>query len=316
MLIEFPVYSTHNPASFGRQRAQSLRPATENVNRGCHTQGAPNEERTAHMNDTTAHRLKKLDILLAVGLVCMVSLQVHAAKSPALDPAVQKIVGYSFGESREALNVVADMVKSSLDKPAQCLELEKQFVAVLESDATYDAKDFVCRQLWIMGTKESVRTLAKMLPDREMSDMARYALQQNSCREAGDALIGAMKKVKDTAIRTGIINSVGERRDEKAVSALGKLALDRNADIATAAVAALGKTACPKSVKALQKARSKAADLVRSRASRALLVAADTILAGGDRDGAAVIFQSLCFTSEPVQIRKSALVGLEACLFD
>ncbi|MCH8237977.1 MAG: hypothetical protein IIC06_07370 [Proteobacteria bacterium] len=118
----------------------------------------------------------------------MVALTVYACGNVELNPALQKIVIYRYGESREDLKVVADMVRASLIDPEKLLLLEKQFVSILESDATYECKDFICRQLWIMGTKKSVPVLAKMLLDEKTSDMARYALERNECPDAGKAL--------------------------------------------------------------------------------------------------------------------------------
>ena len=56
------------------------------------------------------------------------------------------------------------------------------------------AKDFVCRKLAIIGTAESVPALAALLPDKDLSHMARYALERIPAPEAAKALREALAK--------------------------------------------------------------------------------------------------------------------------
>ena len=157
-----------------------------------------------------------------------------------LDPALQKITPYKFGESREALTKVADLVTASYGFPSIRLLLEKQFAVILRSDATLECKEFICRQLWIMGTDVSVPELAKMLSDEKTSDMARYALENNPSPMAGNAFRDALKTAQGKAL-IGIINSLGERRDRECVEALKSLSTSSDEEVSSAAAAALDK---------------------------------------------------------------------------
>ena len=158
-----------------------------------------------------------------------------------LDPEIEKITTYRFGESRENLTVVADLVRTSYGNSEERLRLEKQFAQILKSDeATLECKDFICRQLWIIGTKVSIPALSKMLTDNKTSDMARYALDQNPDPGSGKALRKALKKTEGTVL-IGIINSLGERRDKKSVKTLTKLLSQSDKEVASASAAALKK---------------------------------------------------------------------------
>ncbi len=268
------------------------------------------------MNRKRGYRVRSAVFLLMMfGAYCMVDVTVYAGGNVELNPALQKILTHRFGESRENLTVVADMVRASLSDPEKLLLLEKQFVSILESDATYECKDFICRQLWIMGTKESVPVLSKMLLDEKTSDMARYALERNECPDAGKALAGALGKVKGNVL-IGVINSLGERRDIKSVKKLASLMFKPEKNVAIAAAAALGKIGNSNAEKALQKARIKGSPSLHAAASHALLVTAYNLTEEGKREDAANIYKSLCSLDEPQQVRRAALKGLERYLFD
>lgn len=256
------------------------------------------------MNKTHGDRRKfTAGILLMIAFLCTSSITVFCAGNEKLDTALKKIVSYRFGESREALSEVADFVRSTSGNPEERARLEKRFAGILTSNATYECKEFICRQLRIMGTKESVPALIKLLMDENTSDIARYALRENPSPEAGNALRDAMKKVEGKAL-IGIINSLGERRDEECVDALIKLvfeadqdAPDKDAeeedsekeeisseDIAIAAVAALGKIGGIKAGKALAKAKEEGTPSLRRAASEAFLMWADDLVRESEND--------------------------------
>ncbi|MFC1490899.1 hypothetical protein ACFL6K_06785 [Candidatus Latescibacterota bacterium] len=162
------------------------------------------------------------------------------AQDVELDPQFQEIMTYNFGDSKESMNNIADLINATKDFPSARLNIEKQFVTILASDATLECKDFICRQLWVMGTDYSVPQLAKMLVVAETSDMARYALETNPSELVCSALSDAMKTAKGNAL-IGIINTVGNRNNPESIDALKKLAAGSDSDISSAATAALNK---------------------------------------------------------------------------
>lgn len=268
------------------------------------------------MQQNPRNRTRAVVTTLAA-LALLVSGLAFSAAAQNLDPAVSRIASYSFGDDREPLTVVEDMVRNALSDPGKSLTMEKQFVALLESkDATFCCRDFICRQLWIMGSDESVSVLAGMLTtDKKYSDMARYALQQNPSDKASKALRDALKKT-DGDIRIGIINSIGLRGDEKAIKDLVKAAKKGDDQTAQAVMNALGAIGTDNAVKELQKVRKETSGIRHDRASYALLLVAEKRLGTGARDAAADIYKSLCSVSESERIKQAALIGLETCLFE
>ena len=53
---------------------------------------------------------------------------------------------------RTKLLAVEDIVRKSHGDAALRTQIEQQMIALLESGATPEAKQFVCRQLWVIGT--------------------------------------------------------------------------------------------------------------------------------------------------------------------
>ena len=103
---------------------------------------------------------------------------------------------------------------------------EAKLIAVLKSaDASRKDKIDACRQLAIIGGKDSIAPLAALLGNEELSHNARYALEPNPDPAVDEALRDALGKVKGGPL-VGVIGSVGVRRDAKAVGALARLLSD------------------------------------------------------------------------------------------
>src|SRR6185503_11166877 len=95
-----------------------------------------------------------------------------------LDQAFEALKSYDWGTDRNLLNPIDEAVIAVHGNDAASKELETRLAAVLKTAVSRDAKDFVCRKLMIIGTGASVPTLAEMLPDKDNSHMARYALER------------------------------------------------------------------------------------------------------------------------------------------
>src|SRR5262245_28379392 len=95
-----------------------------------------------------------------------------ADKAPSPDEALAQIVTYKFGQSRQALSVVEEMVLRAGTAPGGASHVAAKLTPLLATGATLECKRFVCRQLATLGSKESVPALAALLLDEELSDMA------------------------------------------------------------------------------------------------------------------------------------------------
>jgi HEAT repeat protein len=231
--------------------------------------------------------------------------------SPVADELLEKIAAYEFGQSRENLIKLEDIVRQSHDSPRLLSGLEKQFLKFLRSDATPAGKQFVCRQLSVIGTEESVPTLAAMLTRPEISDMARYALERISGAAVDEALRNALDKTGGKT-KVGIINSLGARGDKAAVMPLSKLASDTDKEIAQSAAAALGKISGPAAAAELGKALKIVSGDMHAALADAYLTCAHNLAASGDKKAAADIYKELYIPAEPAHIRSAALKGIVA----
>lgn len=160
--------------------------------------------------------------------------------TPSENNALAAMADYEFGDNREPLMVIQDMIREGQDSPGRTALLAHTFGDMLSSDATLASKQFMCRQLHVIGERENVPQIAPLLTDHETADMARYALEQIDSKDVGIALLEALK-VADDSIKVGIINSLARTGTSRAINPLKRLATDPNAQVAQAAISALEK---------------------------------------------------------------------------
>ncbi len=130
-------------------------------------------------------------------------------------------------------------------------ESQSKLIAVLQSDAPAADKAIACKRLAVIGTKDAVPALAALLPDKELASWARIALEAIPGPEADDALRASLGKLQGRLL-VGAINSIGVRRDAKAVDALASRLKDADAEVASAAAIALGRIGNAPAAKALE----------------------------------------------------------------
>jgi hypothetical protein len=235
---------------------------------------------------------------------------VISGKGSEMDELFAKIKTYDWGQSRAPLSEVSELIRKAHTSPEQLKQMEKNLLEVLVvADATYAGKQFVCRELSIIGTEQSVPALGAMLTDEKMSDMARYALERIPGAAVDEALRNALGKTSGKT-KVGIINSIGQRRDGKAVSAIGELVGDSDQMVAGAALGALGQIADAQATKILADAKDKVTDKLQLVALDAYLKCADKLVAEGEKDQALAIYKELYKENQPKPIRTAALRGI------
>jgi HEAT repeat protein len=228
-----------------------------------------------------------------------------------LDQAFDALKTYDWGADRNALNPIDDAVVVTHGDAAARKALETRLAAVLKTDASRDAKDYVCRKLMIVGSAESVPTLAGLLPDKDQSHMARFALERIPAPEAAQALRDALPKLNG-ALKIGVIGSLGVRRDTACVPALAALLSDADAAVAAAAAYALGDIGNAEAAKALTAAKPAAAT-AKSAVTDGSLACAEDLLAAGNKAEAATVYKSLVGEDQPKHVRLAATRGMLAC---
>jgi HEAT repeat protein len=225
-----------------------------------------------------------------------------------IDKKLAAIVSYERGMNRQPLIAVEELIRESQNQPEQRKYVERRLAELL-ADATLEAKSFICKQLWFIGTADSVPAVAKLLTDENTVDMACYAIGQNPSPEAGKALRDALGKTGPN-VQVRIINLLGDRRDTRSVEAVGKLVFSAERQVAEAAVAALGKIGGAKAREILVQARAKGDSDLRFAATDAYLRCAEDLAAAGKTKQAIVIYKELAGKDEAAVIRSAAIKGL------
>jgi len=188
--------------------------------------------------------------------------------------------------------------------------LQTRLAQVLQANVSRSAKDYACRQLRRIGTRESVPALAALLPQKEHSHMARFALERIPATEATQALRESLPKVS-ADLQVGVISSLGARQDAESVIALAELLNAADIEVSRAAAFALGAIGSAQASKAL--ADAKLAPEATSAATDASLSCAEALLADGNKPAALMIYKNLVGESQPKHVRLAATRGILAC---
>ena len=228
-----------------------------------------------------------------------------------LDTAFESLKKFDWGSDLAALNPIEDAAIAAHEKPEVGKELESRLVAALQSELSLDAQEYICRKLAMVGTAAAVPSLATLLVKKEISHMARFALERIPATEASQALRDALAKVSGP-VKIGVISSLGARRDAAAVLPLAGLLKDSDPAVARAAALALGTIGSAESAAALQAAQ-KAATGNSLTLIDALLSCAETMLASNQLADASAIYSAFDQASQPRLVRLAAARGLLAC---
>lgn len=235
----------------------------------------------------------------------------RAADAPSLDALLTQSKTYKLGDSRAPLEQIQQLVIQAQSNPQQRKDVAQKLAAVLSTDASYECKDFICRQLYIIGTRNEIPAVANLLTDEKLSHMARYVLEAMADSKADDALRKALDKTQGRT-QIGIINSLGNRADDKSLKPLRKLLADKDPAVASAAAAALGKIGGKDAIKALADYKTQSNAELKNAMLDAYLNCADLLLKADKPKDAAKLYTELHAADQPARIRAAALRGLVA----
>lgn len=228
-----------------------------------------------------------------------------------LDKAFDALQDYDWGADRSVLNPIDEAVVATHGDAAAREQLESRLAAVLKTDVSRDAKDFVCRKLMVIGTAASVPALAELLPEQDHSHMARYALERIPAPEAAQAMRDALPKLS-SALKVGVIGSLGVRQDAASVPALAGLLGNADVAVAKAAAFALGAIRTAEAAQALADAEPADAE-AQFAATDASLACAEALLSDGKKVAALAIYKGLAGEDQPKHVRLAATRGMLAC---
>lgn len=177
---------------------------------------------------------------------------------------------------------------------------EQELLILLRSDAPPAEKALACKGLAIHGSAKSVPDLAKLLPNQQLSSWARIAIEAIPGDEADEALRTAADSLKGRLL-VGMINSIGIRRDAKAVDLLTSKLKDAAAEVASAAAVALGRIGNPAATKSLRAELARAPDKVRSAVAEGCVLCAERLYNEGESVAATEIYDQVRKADVPLQ---------------
>jgi HEAT repeat protein len=228
-----------------------------------------------------------------------------------LDQAFEALKSYDWGSDRSLLNPIEEAVLATRDEATARQELEARLAAILQTDVSRDAKDYVCRKLMQIGSAAAVPALAALLRQADHSHMARFALERIPTPDAAQALREALPQLSGV-LKLGVISSLGARRDRASVTALGALVDDSDPKVASSAAEALGNIGDADALKALKDARPASAEVLTAVLD-SQLACAEQLLADNHKVEALAVYKSLAGQAQPRHVRLAATRGMLLC---
>ena len=242
---------------------------------------------------------------------CLAAPVAFGRKTPPVSEVVGVLGRLKPGDAEQPLRAVEALVARATNDPARRREVADALLAVLTHPGTSRAvKVFLCGQLSLVASDEHVGRLATLLAEPDMVEPARRALAGIPGEASGKVLRAALAEVKGPAL-VGVINSLGDRRDAKAVEGLSRLVSGTKRDIANAAVRALGEVGTPEAAAVLARARRMSNVLAGLDALLdAQLRCAENLAAAGHAEPAEAAYRAMLGRGASARLRIAALSGL------
>ncbi len=189
-------------------------------------------------------------------------------------------------------------LRAETDSKETIAAQETKQIAILKSKAPPQDKALACKRLAIYGGKDAVPALAPLLADAELASWARIALEAIPDPSADAALLKAAGKVKGELL-VGTINSIGVRRNPKAVGLLISNLRNSDPQVASAAAIALGHIGGDKAATALQKSLADAPAAVQSAVAEGCVLCAERYFADGKAATAVKLYDAVRTANVP-----------------
>ena len=235
--------------------------------------------------------------------------------SPALaeipaEEAWKALPKYEHGQDMASLLTIDREVIQAMSSAQGRSACAGRLAGLLESaQTTPAARQFACLKLQQVGTPAQVPLLAKLLANAETSESARQALEAIPGEESAAAIRTALGDLRGLPL-TGIINSVGVRRDARAVPKLQELAVSSDNLVAEAATGALGQIANQQATTFLTAQAEKTPAPLPRPLAVAWLHCADACAASNSVDKARTIYVRLSRSGQSQGIRHAAMEAL------
>lgn len=186
---------------------------------------------------------------------------------------------------------------------------QEQLIATIQSSAPLQEKWAAARQLAGVANANVVPALAKLLPDDQLSDLARYVLEPLPSPAVDTALRRALPIARGRPL-AGVICSLGARRDAKAVLDLVKHLGDTDMTVVSATAAALGRIGTLQAAKAFEIRIFTVPKPVQMQFWAGLVQCAERLREQDHETAASAIFHWIIAANAPVWIHEAAVRGV------
>lgn len=247
-----------------------------------------------------------------LGLAASILILTPLMEAATMDEAIARLQKFQYGQDQRVLEDIDQLVNAATAQPitsGERVELAHRLGALLDTDASYEAKQFICRQLAKIGTSKEVPLLVRMLTEDKFSEMARYGLGPIPGPEVDAALITALAQTQGK-VRMGIINTMGYRRNQESIVVLTPFITDGDKELARAALSAVGHIGGTQASQALIRNLGASRPEDRFLVADTLLACADGFVAQGQKEKASELYATMLNPEMPVMTQSAALRGL------
>jgi HEAT repeat protein len=178
-------------------------------------------------------------------------------------------------------------------------------------DAPIFEKAKACQRLAVVGDKDAIPALVALLPDEKLNLYARFGLEGIPDPAVDDALREATTKLQGRQL-VGAIDSIGQRKDAKAIELLKGFLGNADAPVASAAAGALGRIGTPEAAAVIKAALAKDSP-VKNCLGDGGLACAEALVAAGKTVEAVDLYDAVSAAGVAKHIKIAAL-GHEARL--
>jgi len=184
----------------------------------------------------------------------------------------------------------------------------------LGGDRPKAVQEYLIQELQVVGGKEAVETLGKLLLNPDLCDDAARALAAIGGEAASQQVLAALPKAKDRG-RLSVLKKLAILREPRAADAFKSSLADQDPDIRIAATWGLARLADPAVVAPLLKAVEGKHGWVRLNQVDACLAMAEALATAGKKADAAKVYahvQRTCTDPSESHFRDAAAKGLAA----
>lgn len=250
--------------------------------------------------------MRLTNFALLCSLLLAGTLPIDVRAQTASDSPIARLKTYHFGGDTALLDAVTAQVDAARTNASQRPEVARELAEVLTSDAAFDAKQFVCRQLIPIAGEAQIPALAGLLKDDKLAHYALLVLARIPGKAVNDALLAEVANTHDND-RLELLNVLATRGDARAMSGLKDLLGSASPELGADAASALARFQTPEATSALMAAYAFTQGAVSRSMGKALLDSAYRYADQGNTKAATDLLYSIDGPRTDPMLRAAAL---------